>query len=121
MYGIVKYLMPSISPRSWMRTTFLWVTWRASSSSRLNRLSRSRAACRIRRHFGTDDLQRHGDAERVVPSLIDGAHAAHAEQPDDVIARAERRADAERSDTTDGRSPPDARRPRARELGIRRS
>ena len=43
MYGIVRYLMPSISPRSWMRTTFLWVTWRASSSSRLNRFSRSRA------------------------------------------------------------------------------
>ena len=43
-YGIVMYLIPSISPRSWMRTTFLWVTWRASSSSRLNRRSTSAAA-----------------------------------------------------------------------------
>ena len=39
MYGIVMYLMPSISPRSWMRTTLLWVTWRASSSSFLKRFS----------------------------------------------------------------------------------
>ncbi len=43
-YGIVMYLMPSISPKSWMRTTFLCVTWRASSSSRLNRFSISFAA-----------------------------------------------------------------------------
>ena len=43
-YGIVMYLMPSISPMSWMRTTFGWVTCRASRSSRLNRFSRSRAA-----------------------------------------------------------------------------
>ncbi len=43
-YGIVMYLIPPISPRSWMRTTFLWVTCRASSSSRLNRRSTSAAA-----------------------------------------------------------------------------
>ena len=43
-YGIVMYLMPLISPRSWMRTTFLWVTCLASSSSLLKRRSKSRAA-----------------------------------------------------------------------------
>jgi hypothetical protein len=43
-YGIVMYLMPSTSPRSWMRTTFLCVTCRASSSSRLNRRSTSWAS-----------------------------------------------------------------------------
>src|SRR5438445_61761 len=41
--GIVRYLMPPTSPRSWMRTTLRWVTCRARSSSRLNRRSTSRA------------------------------------------------------------------------------
>ena len=36
---IVMYLRPPDSPRSWMRTTFLWVTWRARSSSLLKRLT----------------------------------------------------------------------------------
>jgi hypothetical protein len=44
MNGIVMYLMPSISPMSWMRTTLRCVTWRASSSSCLKRRSMSRAA-----------------------------------------------------------------------------
>ncbi len=43
-YDIVMYLMPSISPRSWIRTTFLCVTSRASSSSRLKRRWISAAA-----------------------------------------------------------------------------
>jgi hypothetical protein len=41
---IVMYLMPEISPRSWMRTTFRCVTRRASSSSRLKRRWISAAA-----------------------------------------------------------------------------
>ena len=54
-YDIVMYLMPPISPRSWMRTTFLCVTWRASSSSRLKRRSIS-AAARIGHDLGPNHL-----------------------------------------------------------------
>ena len=119
MYGIVMYLMPSISPRSWMRTTFLWVTCRASSSSRLNRRSRSRADRRIRGDLGTDDLQRDRDAELVVPRLIDGAHAADAEQANDVIARAEGRTGRERRHRSPG-ALPTANRVRRRHVRGRR-
>ncbi len=35
---------------------------------------------RVRRRLGPDHLQRHGDFERLIPRLIDGAHAADAEQ-----------------------------------------
>ena len=93
------------------------VTWRASSSSRLKRRSMSSAAAGSRRRFRTDHFQRDGDAELLIPRLIDGAHAAHAEQLDDVIARAERlahrqRARVGRSGTRGDacRSPPQARR-----------
>ena len=48
---------------------------------------------RIGGHFGTDGLQRHRDAELGVPGLVDGAHAARAQQLDDVIALAEVLAD----------------------------
>ena len=55
---IVMYLMPLISPRSWMRTTFLWVTCRDSSSSRLKRRSMSAATIGSRsvrtNHFQRD-------------------------------------------------------------------
>ena len=88
-YGIVMYLMPSISPRSWMRTTFLCVTCRASSSSRLKRRSISAAAVGIGHDLRPDHLERDGDAELRVPRLIHRAHAADAEQPDDVVAGAE--------------------------------
>ena len=44
-YDIVMYFSPLTSPRSWMRTTFLCVTWRASSSSLLKRLTWSRSVC----------------------------------------------------------------------------
>ena len=97
MYGIVMYLMPSISPRSWMRTTFLCVTWRASSSSRLKRRSSSGRHHRIGDGFGPDHLDRDRDLELLVPGLVDRAHAAGAEQPDDVVARAEVLADVQRS------------------------
>ena len=97
MYGIVMYLMPSISPRSWMRTTFLWVTWRASRSSRLKRRSSSVRRVRIARRLGPNDLHRDRDLELLVPRLIDGAHAADAEQLDDVISRAETLTDTQRT------------------------
>ena len=48
-----------------------------------------------RRGIGPDDLDRDRDLEHLVPGLIDGAHAADAEQPDDVVAGAEILADAE--------------------------
>ena len=80
-----------------MRTTFLCVTWRASSSSRLNRRSISAARVGIGHHLRANHLDRDRDAELRIPGLIDGAHAADAEQPDDVIARTERLADGERS------------------------
>ena len=79
-YGIVMYLMPSISPRSWMRTTFLWVTWRASSSSRLKRRSSRCAVAGSAVDVGPNHLDRDRDLELVVPRLIDRAHAADAEQ-----------------------------------------
>ena len=72
-----------------MRTTFLCVTCRASSSSRLKRRSMSAAAAGSAAHFGPDDLDRDRDTELGVPRLIDGAHAADAEQPDDVVPRTE--------------------------------
>ena len=46
---------------------------------------------RIGHHLGANHLDRDDDAELRVPRLIHGAHAADAEQPDDVISRAERR------------------------------
>ena len=72
-----------------MRTTFLCVTWRASSSSRLKRRSSSSRGLRVRRRLGPDHLERDRDFELLIPRLIDGAHAADAEQADDVVARAE--------------------------------
>ena len=71
-----------------MRTTFLCVTWRASSSSRLNRRSIS-APRRVGHDLRADDLDRDGHAELGVPRLVDRAHAADAEHADDVIAGAE--------------------------------
>ncbi len=79
-----------------MRTTFLCVTWRASSSSCLKRRSISRAAVGSAHHLGANDFQRHRHAQFCVPRLIDGAHSADAQQADDVIARAERLARRER-------------------------
>src|SRR5262245_64895528 len=40
---------------------------------------------RVARDFGSDDLQRNGDAELAIPRLVDGPHAAHAEQLGDAI------------------------------------
>ena len=80
-----------------MRTTFLCVTWRASSSSRLKRRSsglRGLGVVGIRR---PDHLHRDRDLEHLVPGLIDRAHAADAEQPDDVVPGAEIVADGERT------------------------
>ena len=72
-----------------MRTTFLWVTWRASSSSRLKRRSRSARLLADPARLRPDDLERDRHAELRVPRLVHRAHAADAEQPDDVVARAE--------------------------------
>ena len=47
------------------------------------------AARRVLIRRRSDDLHGHGDAEFRVPGLVDRAHAACAEQTDDVIARAE--------------------------------
>ena len=72
-----------------MRTTFLCVTWRASSSSRLKRRSSSCRRRRIADDVRPDHLDGDRDFELLVPRLIDRAHAADAEQPDDVVARSE--------------------------------
>ena len=80
-----------------MRTTFLCVTWRASSSSRLKRRSTSAAVAGVGHDFRADHLDRDGDAELGVPRLVDRAHAAHAEHADDVIAGPECPAGRERS------------------------
>ncbi len=48
---------------------------------------------RVGGHFGADHLERHRHAQLFVPRLVDGAHAAGAEQLDDVIAVAEVLAD----------------------------
>ena len=48
---------------------------------------------RVGGHFGADGLERHRNAELGVPGLVHGAHAARAQQLDDVIALAEILAD----------------------------
>ena len=80
-----------------MRTTFLCVTCRASSSSRLKRRSILGRSRWIRHDLGADHLDRDGDAELRVPRLIDRAHAADAEHADDVIAGPECLAGRERA------------------------
>jgi len=77
------YLMPSSSPMSWMRTFLL---------QPVLGLGR-RAFLRI----GADHLQRDRDAELGIPRLVDGAHAADAEQLDDVIPRTKRLPDLQRT------------------------
>ena len=81
-YSIVMYLMPLISPRSWMRTTLRWVTWRASSSSRLNRRSMSRAASGSPPISGRMTFSA-TETPVLVPRLVDHAHPAGAEDADD--------------------------------------
>ena len=50
----------------------------------------------VQRGVGPHDLDGHGDLEHLVPGLVHRAHAAGAEQADDVVARAEILADGER-------------------------
>src|SRR5438477_132963 len=52
---------------------------------------------RIGHDLGADDFDRDRDAKLRVPRVIDSAHAADAEEPDDVIARAERLTGRERT------------------------
>ena len=80
-----------------MRTTFLCVTWRASSSSRLKRRSMSARGDRIRGDLRPNDLDRDRHAQFRVPGLVDRAHAADAEDLDDVVPRPERLTDFQRS------------------------
>jgi hypothetical protein len=61
-----------------------------SALERLRRL-------RVGPSFGADHLQRDHDPEHGIPGLVDGAHAAETEQPDDVIAIAEVLAERERA------------------------
>ena len=92
MYGIVMYLMPSISPEIVNADHVLVRDLAGEEQLVLEALFRSRqrrAAPAVR----ANHLQRDRDAELRIPGLIDGAHAADAEDPDDVIARAERLAD----------------------------
>jgi len=86
-----------------MRTTFRWVTWRASSSSRLKRRLDLQRALRIGERLGQDDLQRDRDAELLVPRLVDRAHAAGAQGLEDAVARAELLAGRERAGASAGR------------------
>ena len=44
----------------------------------------------VRHHLRTDDLQRDGHAELLVPGVIHDAHAAGAEHAQDLVARSER-------------------------------
>ena len=50
-----------------------------------------------------DDLHGDGDLEHLVPGLIDRTHPADAEQPEDVVTRAEIVADGERAGAGDRR------------------
>ena len=81
-----------------MRTTFLCVTCRASSSSRLKRRSMSCAAVGSRDDLRPDHLDGDRDPELRVPGLIDSAHAADAELTQDVIPRPELLPDGEWSE-----------------------
>ena len=51
----------------------------------------------ILRCLGADDLQRDGDVQFGIPRLIDRAHAANAELPEDCVSRSELLSDRERS------------------------
>src|SRR6185369_3364135 len=56
------------------------------------------SSCRgIARSFRANDFQRHRVSELRVPDLVDGAHAADAENLKDKVARAERLTDAKRT------------------------
>ncbi len=112
------YLMPSISPMSWIRTTCLSVTWRASSSSRLNRRSRSCGHQRVGRDVRPDHLDRDRNLELLIPGLIDRSHATGAQQSDDVVARTEVLANHQRSALRAGRAT--ARRGLGRDRRCRR-
>ena len=72
-----------------MRTTLGWVTWRASFSSRLNRLLELPQLDSGVPAFDANQLQRDCCAERFIPGLIDRGHPAGSEQPDDGVAAAE--------------------------------
>ena len=56
-----------------------------------------RSRRRIRHHLRTDHFDRDGNAQLRVPGLVHRAHAADAEQTNDVIAGAERLADHQRA------------------------
>src|SRR5688572_10717451 len=45
--------------------------------------------CALVLAIGPDDFEGHGEAQLVIPSLVDRAHAPDAKQADDAIARAE--------------------------------
>ena len=96
-YGIVMYLMPLMSPRSWIRTTLGCVTCLASSSSRLKRRSISADGDRIRGDLGANDLDRDRHAKFGVPRLVNRAHPADPQHADDVIPGTEGHADLDRS------------------------
>ena len=72
-----------------MRTTFLWVTFRASSSSRLKRRSRSRAAAGILERLGANHLDRDDDGELFVPGLEHRAHPTLTQRANEVVPPAE--------------------------------
>ena len=101
------------SPRSWILTTFLCVTWRARRSSRLKR----RSSCLVRAGSVVASvrttLSATGMSTWRVPRLVDRAHAAETEELIDPVAIAEGFPDRQRPGL--GRRP---RRPRQR--GIRR-
>src|SRR6202043_3278212 len=54
------------TPRSWMRTALRWLTWRA---------------------LGRQHLEGDVDVELLVMGAVDHAHAAHAGQGEDAVAR----------------------------------
>ncbi len=76
-----------------MRTTFLWVTWRASSSSCLKRRSIVLRFVGIAAHLRAYHFQRDQHVQVGVPGLIHRSHAAHAKQLDDAVAGTEPLAD----------------------------
>ena len=83
-----------------MRTTFLWVTWRASSSSCLKRRSIVARFVGIAAHLRADHFQGDQHVQVGVPGLVDRSHAAHAKQLDDAVARTEPLADRQRTVAT---------------------
>ena len=73
-----------------MRTTFLCVTCAGEQQLLLESPLDLQGGGPVRHRLGPNDLEGHGDAELLVPGLVDRAHATEPEHADDVIPGTER-------------------------------